>query len=158
MTRVILLASDGEDHDPGAEAAARKLVEKGIRIFSLAYGTENGGTIPQRDQFGYLKEFKKDRQGQPVLTTVKGAALKALAEEGKGSFYFANFGGRHLESLVEDFQKLEKTEFSSQLATQYDERFQWPLFLAMMIVLIEIFLGERRSGFSLWRGRYEKPL
>lgn len=84
VTRVILVASDGEDHEEGAMKAVEDAVQKNIRVFSIAYGTEKGGTIPKRDNFGYLKGYKSDRQGQTVLTQVKGDFLKSLAQKGKG--------------------------------------------------------------------------
>lgn len=157
VTRVILIASDGEDHEPGALEEAKKLTDQGIRIFSLAYGTEKGGAIPVRDGMGFLKGYKKDRQGQTILTTVKGDALRALAEAGKGSFYFATIGGDQTKHLVEDITKLEKTQFDTTMATQYEERFQIVLLIGIIIALLELFLGERRSGFLFWKGRYEVP-
>lgn len=157
VTRVILLASDGEDHEPGAQEAAKKLVDKGIRIFSIAYGTEKGGAIPMRDGMGFLKGYKKDRQGQTILTTVKGDELRALADAGQGSFYYAAFGGDHLKHVVEDLAKLQKTQFESSVATQYDEKYQIFLLIAITLAMIEIFLGERRASFRFWKGRYEVP-
>lgn len=157
VTRVILIASDGEDHEPGALEAAKKMTDEGIRIFSLAYGTEKGGAIPVRDGMGFLKGYKKDRQGQTVLTTVKGDALRALAEAGRGSFYFATFGGEQTKLLVEDISKLERTQFDSTMATQYEERFQGVLMMGILLALLELFLGERRRGFLFWKGRYEVP-
>lgn len=157
VTRVILLASDGEDHEPGALEEAKKMVGEGVRIFSLAYGTEKGGAIPVRDGMGFLKGYKKDRQGQTVLTTVKGDALRALAEAGQGSFYFATFGGDQTKLLVEDISKLEKAQFDTTMATQYEERFQTILLFGIIMALLELFLGERRSSFLFWKGRYEVP-
>lgn len=157
VTRVILLASDGEDHEPGALEEAKKMVGEGVRIFSLAYGTEKGGAIPVRDGMGFLKGYKKDRQGQTILTTVKGDALRALAEAGRGSFYFATFGGDQTKLLVEDIANLEKTQFDTTVATQYEERFQTLLLIGIILGLLELFLGERRAGFRFWKGRYEVP-
>jgi Ca-activated chloride channel family protein len=157
VTRVILIASDGEDHEPGALEQAQKLAKDGTRIFTLAYGTEKGGAIPVRDGMGFLKGYKKDRTGQTILTTVKGDALRALAESGQGSFYFATFGGTQTKLLVEDINKLEKTQFDTTMATQYDERFQYLLFFAILVGLYELFLGERRHSFRFWKGRFEVP-
>jgi Ca-activated chloride channel family protein len=157
VTRVILIASDGEDNEPGALEQAKKLTEEGIRIFTLAYGTEKGAPIPERDNMGFLRGYKKDRKGQTILTTVNGEALEALAKSGMGSFYHASFGGTHLQRITEDIGKLEKTEFESEMATSFDEKFQFFLALALMLSLIEILLGERRSVFRLWRGRFEVP-
>ncbi|QDK38573.1 VWA domain-containing protein [Bdellovibrio sp. NC01] len=157
VTRVILIASDGEDNEPGALEEAKKLTDEGIRIFTVAYGTEKGGAIPERDGMGFLKGYKKDRGGETVITTVKGDALRALAEAGKGSFYFATFGGDQTKHLVEDINKLEKTQFDTTMATQYDERFQAFLLLGVLIALIELVLGERRNSFKFWKGRFEVP-
>lgn len=157
VTRVILLASDGEDHEQGALDEAKKMVDEGVRIFSLAYGTEKGGAIPVRDGMGFLKGYKKDRQGQTIITTVKGEALRALAEAGQGSFYFAVFGGDQTKMLVEDIAKLEKTQFDTTVATQYEERFQMLLLVGILIAFLELFLGERRGSFRFWKGRFEVP-
>jgi Ca-activated chloride channel family protein len=157
VTRVILIASDGEDHEPGALEEAKKLVGDGIRIFTVAYGTEKGGAIPVRDGMGFLKGYKKDRSGQTVITTVKGDALRDLAAAGKGSFYFATFGGDQVKHLVEDINHLEKTQFDTTMAVQYEERFQIVLFMGIIIALIELFIGERRRGFRFWKGRFEVP-
>lgn len=156
-TRVILIASDGEDHEPGALEEAKNLTKEGIRIFTMAYGTEKGGAIPVRDGMGFLKGYKKDRAGQTILTTVRGDELRALAQAGQGSFYYASFGGTHLKDLVEDINKLEKTQFDSATAVQYDERFQIFLLIGIILAMLEIFLGERRHSFRFWKGRYEVP-
>lgn len=157
VTRVILLASDGEDHEPGALEVAQRMAKDGVRIFGLAYGTEKGGAIPVRDGMGFLKGYKKDRSGQTVITTVKGEALRELASAGQGSFYFASFGGNHIKDIVDDIGKLEKAQFASAMATQYDERFQIFLALGIFLALLDLFLGERRSSFRFWKGRYEVP-
>lgn len=157
VTRVILIASDGEDHEPGALEAAKKLAEQGIKIFTLAYGTEKGGPIPMKDGMGFWKANKKDRSGQTIITAVKGDELRALASAGEGSFYFATYGTDYIRNVASDLEKLERTEFESKMAVQYEERFQLFLFIGIVLGLIELFLGERRSGFRLWKGRYEVP-
>jgi Ca-activated chloride channel family protein len=157
VTRVILIASDGEDHEPGAVEAAKKLVDSGIRIFTVAYGTEKGGPIPVKDGMGFWKSNKKDRSGQTVITTVKGDALRSLAQAGQGQFYFASPGGDYIKSVADDFNKLEKTEFEAKMAVQYEERFQWFLLVGILLGLLELFIGERRGDFRIWKGRYEVP-
>lgn len=157
-TRVLLVLSDGEDHEPGAlEFAKENLFKVGIRVFSVAYGTESGGTIPVRDGMGFLKGYKKDDSGQVITTAVKGEALRALAEAGQGAFYFSTFGGNHIRQLVSDIGKLEKAEFENSMVTQYDEKFQWPLVFAIVVGILELLMGERRSSFRFWKGRFEVP-
>jgi Ca-activated chloride channel homolog len=154
VTRVILVASDGEDHEEGALKAVEEAVQKNVRVFSIAYGTEKGGTIPKRDNFGYLKGYKTDRQGQTVLTTVKGDFLKQIAQKGKGSFYFSVFGGNHIQNLIADFKDFEKSQFESSVVTDYEERFQIFLVIALILALVEMILGERKNVLPKWKGRY----
>ena len=157
VTRVIIVASDGEDHEPGAIEEAKKLAAKGFRIFTMAYGTEKGGQIPERDSLGFLKGYKKGPDGQTITTTVVGDELKKLAEAGQGEMFFASFGGNHLQRLLTALDHLEKTQFESQVATQYDEKFQIFLLFGLIAALIEFLFGERKNSFRLWRGRFEVP-
>lgn len=144
VTRVFLMMSDGEDHEQGALDKAQELQKKGIRIFTVAYGTEKGAPIPVRDQMGFLKGYKKDNQGQTILTTVKGDALKALAEKGKGFFTFATSDSSFVQELVAQLNNFEKKQFESQLQVQYDERFQIPLLIAFLLALWEMFIQDRK--------------
>lgn len=155
VTRVLLIASDGEDHEPGAITLAQKLTEKGMRIFTMGFGTEKGGAIPVRDEFGNLTGYKKDSSGQVILSTSNGKELRAIAEAGKGAYYQATPGGNAAEKIKEEVDKLQKSEFDSKLATNYDEQFQIVLLCAILLGLLELYLGERKSQSRLWRGRFE---
>lgn len=160
-TRVILIVSDGEDQEKGALEAAQKLAENQIRIFTMAYGTAKGAGIPVRDRAGVMTGFKKDRSGQTIVTEVKGDFLQQLANTGQGKFYFAQFDGNHLKQFVNDLGKLEKSQFQSTMATQYDEKFMFPLLLGFIFLVISLFISDRKklSGKSAsdWKGRYEVP-
>lgn len=154
VTRALLIASDGEDNEPGAEEYAAQLVKNGTRIYSLAYGTAKGAPIPDRDSMGFLKGYKKDSSGQTILTTVKEKLLHNLARAGQGGFYFAFFGGDHLEQVVADIEKLEKAQFESKTITQYDERYQWLLFLALLLAFGELLVSDRKRK-GVYQGRLE---
>jgi len=154
-TRAVLVVSDGEDHEEGALDAAKKLAKDGIRIFTIAYGTEKGGAIPDRDPYGNATGFKKDSSGQPVLTQVKGDFLKSMAQAGEGQFYFAYFNGDHLRRFVDDLGQLEKTQFQSSMLTQYEEKFTWPLLAGLILLFISFLISDRKSTNTEWTGKYE---
>lgn len=158
-TRVILVASDGEDQEKGALETAKKLTDEGIRIFSMAYGTEKGAAIITRDRSGNMTGFKKDRAGQTVMTQVKGDFLKQLADAGNGQFYFAYLGGDHLRKFVKDIAQLEKAQFQSSMTTEYEEKFTIPLLVGLILLFLSAFITDRkkRSGKDgdNWKGRYE---
>lgn len=154
-TRVILIASDGEDQEKGALEAAKNLAKDGVRIFTMAYGTEKGGAIPTHDNYGNMTGFKKDSSGQPVLTQVKGDFLKSLAEAGSGQFYFAYFNGDHLRRFADDVGHLEKSQFQSSFMTQYEEKFTMPLLLGIFFLFISFFINDRNPESADWKGKYE---
>lgn len=154
-TRVILIVSDGEDQEKGALEAAKLLAKEGVRIFSIAYGTEKGGAIPVRDNFGNMIGYKKDSSGQMVLTQVRGEFLKSLADAGEGQFYFSYFNGDHLKKFVDDINELEKSQFQTSMMTQYEEKFTFPLLLGIIFILISLFMTDRKADSSLWKGKYE---
>ncbi len=158
-TRAILIVSDGEDQEKNALEAAQKLAEGNIRIFTMAYVTAKGASIPTRDQRGNMTGYKKDRSGQTIITEVKGDFLQKLATVGKGQFYFAQLDGDHLRKFVHDLGDLEKSQFQSALATQYDEKFTYPLFLGFILLTLSLLISDRKklSGKLApnWKGRYE---
>ena len=91
------------------------------------------------------------------MTTVNGDELKHLAESGHGQFNFASPGSNYLNRVYESINSIEKSKFESQMSMQYQELFQRVLILAFVLGLIEMTLGERRTPFRLWRGRFEVP-
>ncbi len=154
-TRAILVVSDGEDQEKNALETAKNLVKDGTRIYTMAYGSEKGGAIPTRDQYGNMTGFKKDKSGQTIVTQVKGDFLAQLAKAGEGEFYFAYFNGDHLKKFVQAIGNLEKTQFQTSMMTQYDEKFTWPLFVGIILILISFLLNDARKIGSDWQGRHE---
>lgn len=154
-TRVILIASDGEDHDTEALSKVEELRKKGYYFITIAYGTEQGASIPTRDRNGNLIGSKKDSSGQVVLTQVKGDFLKKIAEKGEGRFYFSNYQGDHLKQIVEAINQYEKEEFSSAFAVQYDEKFTWPLLLGLLLLILSLFIDDVDRSVRVWKGQYE---
>jgi Ca-activated chloride channel homolog len=154
MTRVVILISDGEDHEEGALKAAQELTNAGIRVFAMAFGSENGGKIPKRDPRGLLKSYVRDKSGKEVVTKVNADSLKQIARAGKGSFYHVTFGGSQMRRLKEDLDKLEKSEFDSLATESFDEKFQVPLFFAFFFGFIELFIGTRKRMLNKWKGRF----
>jgi Ca-activated chloride channel homolog len=154
-TRVLLIASDGEDNEPGGMAEVKKAVDQGIRIFTLGFGTAKGAPIPMRDEHGGLTGYKKDRAGQPVMSIPSEQGLEKLANAGEGVFYHSSFGEGEIKNLVEDINKLQKADFKSRMATDFDEKFQIPLLIGLVLAFLELLFGERQKNTQAWRGRFE---
>ena len=137
--KIVVLASDGEDHGGTLEAALPYFTKQKIRFFTLAFGSEDGAAIPLRDRSGNLSGYKR-RAGEAVITKLRPSALKAVAKATEGAYYRAGYDGKAVNSLREDIDKLKKTAFLSKAFTQRrgKELFQWPAALALLFLLTEI--------------------
>ncbi len=155
VTRAIVIVSDGEDNEPGANEEAESLAKEGIHIFGLAVGTEEGAAIPMRDDQNQVRGYKREKNGQVIMSKTNGAPLKELARLGNGSFYHASYEFDAVKAIRGDIEKLQKSQFENGEVRSYNERFQPLLVLAVLLALIEIILGERRAVGRIWRGRFE---
>jgi Ca-activated chloride channel homolog len=157
VTKVIIIASDGEDNEKGAMEQAEKIAGEGIRIFTLGFGTEAGGQIPVRDNQGNLVGYKKDKSGQVVITKSTGESLKRLAEAGKGTYQQVTFGGDAIKNLKDNIDQLQRKQLDTMEINHYNEHYQTFLCLGIFLALIELLLGERKGEGRLWKGRFEVP-
>ena len=155
VTRVIIVASDGEEQERGGLEAAKRIAGEGVRIYTLGFGTEDGGQIPMRDRDNNLVGYKRDRAGQPVISKLTGEALKALAEAGKGTYAQVTFGGDAVQQLKGRIDTLQRTQFETMDVSHYDEHYQIFLLLGLLCALGDLALSERRREGTRWRGRFE---
>jgi len=147
--QAIILITDGEDHEGGVEEAAKKASERGIRVFTVGIGTPDGELIPL-EAGGYVK----DRSGQVVKSRLGESTLQQIATTTNG-VYLATAGGTlDLGALQrEHIDALEKRELSTTLERRFENRFQLPLALAILLLAIEPLIGDRRGP-----GRRRSPL
>lgn len=157
VSRAIIIVSDGEDHEPGIEKVIDELTNKGIHVYTLAYGTEKGAPIPIRDGMGSVRGYKSDRSGETIITQVVGKELELLAEKGQGVFAFTQGQMGYLDRVIDSINTLKKSSSSEQYRPQYRELFQIPLALALLLLLIEFIFVEKKSNVQIWRGRFEVP-
>lgn len=158
VTKVIVVASDGEETEQGGIDVAKKIAESGTRIYTLGFGTEQGGQIPMRDRDGNLVGYKREKGGQTVVTKFTGEAMKALAEAGKGTYQHVTFGGDAVRNLRANIDQLQRAQLDTMEVSHYTEHYQMFLGIGIILALIELFLGERRGEGRIWKGRFEVPV
>jgi Ca-activated chloride channel family protein len=122
--RVVVLLSDGEDLSGGVANAASSLRESAIRVFTVGIGSETGEPIPIVNKSGEITGYKKDANGEMVLTRLDRASLASLAQATDGEFFYEPQGVA-VHQLMGRIDKLQKSELESRLTVQYDERFQY---------------------------------
>ena len=144
--KVVVIASDGEDHSPKTKELVQSLLkEQDIRVFTLSVGTEEGKVIPIRDFRNQVREYKKDSRGELVISRFNPEFLKKLSKWGAGAYYHLDYGNGAVEKLREDLNLLKKQSFDKYTETRKKEYYQWFLILAVLLALEEIFLNDRKK-------------
>lgn len=143
--KVLVLLTDGEDHDGQAVAAAKEAAQDGMRIFTIGVGTPAGELISTTDPQGN-RVFIKDENGNVVKSHLNEPLLTEIAQAGQG-FYLPLTGARTMDALYErGLAPLPKSDSEVKTIRQYHERFQWFLGLALLVLLAEMFLADTKRG------------
>ena len=151
--RAIVLVTDGEDTQ-GADGlhAAEEAARRGIKVYTIGVGSESGEPIPLSEDAG--GGFKKDESGQIVMTSLDPESLERIAMATGGEFHRATTGELELGRIHDSLGKLGEKELASRTFTQYEERFQAPLALGLLLLLIDFALPERVRSRKDWEGRF----
>jgi Ca-activated chloride channel family protein len=143
--RVLVVVTDGEDHEGGVEAPARQLQEMGVRTLVLGVGDTLGEPIPVQGADGRTLGYKKDRAGETIMTRLEPKTLQAVAEAAGGRFVDAkatgDLGMSELKALV---AALAKREFEARVRRHDIDRARWPLGLALGLLFLSAALPARR--------------
>lgn len=142
--RAIILITDGENHDSPAIEAAAEVAKKGIMINTIGIGSENGVPIPLIEN-GVVKGYRKDRDGQTVVTKLNSELLKTIAAKGNGAYVQASQSDLGLEAVLDKIGELDKAQLESKMYTDYEDQFQWFIGLALVFFLFDFMMSERVS-------------
>ncbi|MGH7970750.1 MAG: vWA domain-containing protein, partial [Limisphaerales bacterium] len=142
--RVLVLMTDGEDHDSGALEAAQKAALAGMRIYTIGIGTAAGELLRIKDESGN-SDYIRDDQGNVVKSHLDERLLQEIAGATEGGFYLPLRGAKTMDALYnEGLAKLPKSEHQAKLIKQYQDRYHWPLGLAILLLVAEMLLPERK--------------
>lgn len=153
-TRVLLLITDGEDvaGDDGeaAKEAARTAAEAGVRIYAVAVGTRLGEPIPIVGPDGSHKGYQKDSEGKPIYSKLDVKLLEEITrladpEATDAQRVYQYDGSADMAApLAAELDTLQKTALESAMRHRYGEKFQFLLFPAILLLLLDLLIGERR--------------
>jgi len=154
--RVLILITDGEDHGERIMQAVDEAKKKGIVIFTIGIGKQEGAPIPFIDEDG-RKGFIKDREGNIVLSKLDPVLLQKIALLTGGKKGTIGTGSFPLEEIYqEEVSKMEKKELQSERQKRFENRFQLPLFMAIILYVIEAVLIERKTPLEMRRRKKQK--
>jgi tetratricopeptide (TPR) repeat protein len=142
--RAIILITDGENHSSEAIAAAEAAYKKGIMINTIGIGSEKGVPIPLIEN-GVIKGYRKDQQGQTVITKLNSQVLKAIAGKANGVYVQASQADIGLGAVLDKIGELDKSQLENKMYTDYEDQFQWFLAFSFIFFIIEFFISERTN-------------
>jgi Ca-activated chloride channel family protein len=153
--RILIVITDGEDHEGAIETAVESAKKAGIRIYAVGVGSLDGVPIPEFDNQGRRSGYKRDENGDVVTTRLDEATLQMIARETGGRYMRATPGENELDRLVDEIGAMAGREFEARQVTQYEEQFQIFVGFALVLLLVEALLSERRRPRREWMGRFE---
>lgn len=143
--KAMVIITDGEDHEGDVMDAVKDAEDKNIEIYTIGLGSPGGVPIPQYNAQGVQAGYKLDRDGNIVVTKLDEPILQQIAQEGKGRYYRGSSGGNELDMIYRDLSKLEKTEFGTTRVTDYEDRYYYLLALAVILLIAEFFISEKKN-------------
>lgn len=144
--RVLIIISDGEDHSNVAAKVAEEASEEGIRIFTIGVGDVKGGPIPEKRN-GVVLNYKKDMNGETVITRLDEQTLKTIASEANGAYINGNKTTVVVEEIREILNTMDKKEFEAKQFADFESQFQWFLGAAIFFLFLDLFLLERKTAW-----------
>lgn len=143
-SKAIIIITDGENHEGDVLTKAKEAADHGIRIFSIGMGLPEGGPIPVF-QGSTKVGYKKDRQGNTVVTKLNETMLQQIASAGDGAYIRANNISAGLSRIFDEINKLEKSEIETIQFSDYEDRFQYFIMISLIFFVLETLINERRS-------------
>ncbi|MFQ5398347.1 MAG: VWA domain-containing protein [Anaerolineae bacterium] len=157
--KVIVIMTDGEDHEGDPIAAAQQAAADGAIIYTIGFGSAQGEPIPEFDADGRLVGYKKDGNGEVVLSRLDEVTLQRIAQTANGRYFRARADGSELRELAAELDDLQAEQLQTRFETQKIERFQ----LFLLVTLASMFISEliperiRRKERSRRAGKLSRP-
>ncbi|MEI6347565.1 MAG: VWA domain-containing protein [Bacteroidota bacterium] len=144
--RAIIVISDGENHEDDALEAAGNAISKSVKVHTIGIGTPEGAPIPEIK--GNQVDYKRDGNGEVVMTKLNEQMLRDISDKGKGIYIRANNSDFGLDKIFDEIAKMEKEDFEAINYSDYEDQFIAFIALAFLILLFEQILNYRKSYFS----------
>ena len=138
-SRVIILITDGEEHNQRTEAAIESAVAQGVMVCAIGIGTPEGTPLKING------ELIEDEDGKMVVTKLGEPLLQHIAEATGGIYTRSRNDNFGLEDIITRLDEIEATQLTQITFEEYDEQYQWFLGVALLLLIAEIFVMERRN-------------
>ena len=140
--RAIIIITDGENHEGGAEEAARAAAEKGMQVYVLGVGSPEGSPIPSGTR---ANDFRKDKEGNVIVTRLNEQMCQQIAQAGKGMYIRVDNSNSAQRLLQSEIDKLAKADVETTVFTEFDEQFMVVAWIALIVLVLELLILERKN-------------
>ncbi|MBQ8606996.1 MAG: VWA domain-containing protein [Bacteroidaceae bacterium] len=140
--RAIIIITDGENHEGGAEEAAKVAAGKGMQVYVLGVGSSEGSPILVN---GKTNEFRKDRDGNVIMTHLNEQMCQSIAQAGNGVYIRVDNSNSAQRILQKEIDKLAKADVETTVFTEFDEQFMVVAWIALIVLLLEMLVLERKN-------------
>ena len=144
--RVLVIISDGEDHNNLSLDVAEAAAKEGIKIFTIGVGTEKGGPIPIKRN-GIVISYKKDQNNATVITKLNKKTLSKIASEANGTYVEGKNTSDVVETIGDILNKMDKKEFEAKEFAEFKDQFQWFLGLGLFFLILDVLFLERKTAW-----------
>ncbi len=142
--KALVIITDGEDHEADALEMAKSAASEGVSIFTVGVGSAQGAPIPIYRRNTQV-DFKRDKGGEIVLSKLNEVILQQISVAGNGQYIHLSGGNNDVDYLIKELGSIEKKDFEERVYTDYDDKFQYFLGVALLLLILEFLISERAS-------------
>lgn len=153
--RVLVLVTDGEDHEDDFADELERVVESGVTVYLVGVGTTEGVPIPVFDDEGNRRGFLRDEEGNIVTTRLGQETFQRLVEASGARYVRVGAGGTAMEDLIDEIARGQGEEVDALQVTQFQEQYQIFLAIALLMLTADLLISDRRRTSEAWAGRFE---
>ena len=147
QNKAIIIITDGENHDKEAIEKTKEASKLGIFVHTLGMGLKKGGPIPMYNKYGTKTDFRKDTDGNTIVSKLNEDLLREIAKNGNGSYIRANNSTSGLATLFKEINAMEKKEIGTMIFTEYKNRFQFFIAIAFILLLLDLLILKKRNNY-----------
>jgi len=148
QSKAIIIITDGENHEGNAMEEAQVASQMDIRVYTIGMGLPDGSPIPVINSYGQQTGFKKDREGNTVITRLNEVMLQQVAAAGDGDYVRANNTQAGLNKILEKINALEEGEIETRMFTDYEDQFQYFLGFGLLLFFLEFLIFDRKTKWA----------
>ena len=142
--KVLILITDGEDHEGEAISLARQASKRGMIIHTIGVGTIAGSLIPNINNSG-IAEYKKDNSGKLVTTQLNEKILEEIAKAGRGAFIRFNNKPANYKNILNQIDSMEKRTVKSHVYSEFEEQYQKFGILSLCLMIVSMLISTRKN-------------